>query len=182
MKGNKRLAIIGLGTLASRGIKSIVRDCEDLLADTFINFSDFMPLAENYDSYVADSLIFAGNLDFFMPRRQKTVVVGNFVNSDNDNGSGPFVISYHTDEAVIEAYFKKMAGDRDDESMPTGELSQREQEVLRLIATGKLNKEIADQLCISVNTVITHRKNISAKLGIKSASGLSLYAVMNGYI
>ncbi|MDE6753269.1 MAG: helix-turn-helix transcriptional regulator, partial [Muribaculaceae bacterium] len=50
------------------------------------------------------------------------------------------------------------------------------------IAQGKINKEIADILCISVNTVITHRKNISSKLGIKSASGLSLYAMMNGII
>ena len=43
-------------------------------------------------------------------------------------------------------------------------------------------KEIADSLNISVNTVLTHRKNISSKLGIRSVSGLSLYAMMNGII
>ncbi|MBD5184180.1 MAG: response regulator transcription factor [Bacteroidales bacterium] len=64
----------------------------------------------------------------------------------------------------------------------TGELSGREKEVLKELASGKTNKEIADRLSISVNTVITHRKNISSKLGIKSVSGLSLYALMNGVI
>lgn len=61
-------------------------------------------------------------------------------------------------------------------------LSSREMEVIHEVATGKTNKEIAETLCISVNTVITHRKNIYAKLGIRSASGLSLYAMMHGLI
>lgn len=62
------------------------------------------------------------------------------------------------------------------------ELSQREIDVLCLLAKGLTNKEIADRLFISINTVLTHRKNISAKLGIRSISGLSVYAIMNGYI
>lgn len=57
-------------------------------------------------------------------------------------------------------------------------LSEREIEILRLIATGMANKEIADKLNISINTVITHRKNISQKTGIKSVSGLTIYAVV----
>jgi DNA-binding CsgD family transcriptional regulator len=61
-------------------------------------------------------------------------------------------------------------------------LSIREIDVLKEIAKGKTNKEIADTLCISVNTVITHRRNLTAKIGIRSASGLSLYAMMNGLI
>ena len=55
-------------------------------------------------------------------------------------------------------------------------------EVLVLITKGLINKEIADKLNISLTTVITHRKNITEKLGIKSVSGLTIYAVMNGYI
>ena len=58
-------------------------------------------------------------------------------------------------------------------------LSQREKDVLRLIARGYLNKEIANELFISINTVLSHRKNITAKLGIKSVSGLTFYAMMN---
>ena len=62
------------------------------------------------------------------------------------------------------------------------ELSAREIEVLVLITKGLINKEIADKLNIGLTTVITHRKNITEKLGIKSVSGLTIYAVMNGYV
>ena len=71
--------------------------------------------------------------------------------------------------------------DKQSEILPH-ELSPRETEVLRLVAKGLMNKEIADRLNISINTVLSHRKNLTAKLGIKTVSGLSFYAMMNGYI
>lgn len=61
-------------------------------------------------------------------------------------------------------------------------ISQRELDVLRLVALGLLNKEIADKLNISLNTVLSHRKNITAKLGIKTVSGLVVYCITNGYL
>ena len=62
------------------------------------------------------------------------------------------------------------------------ELTRREIEVLRLLTKGYSNKEIADQLFVSTHTVITHRKNISEKTGIKSASGLTMYAILKKII
>ncbi len=61
-------------------------------------------------------------------------------------------------------------------------LSSREIEILTLIAQGYSNKEIANNLHISINTVITHRKNITDKLDIKTIAGLTVYAIMNNYI
>ncbi len=61
-------------------------------------------------------------------------------------------------------------------------LSDREKEVLTLVAKGKMNKEIADILNISVFTVMTHRKNISKKLGINNIAGLAVYAIINGLV
>ena len=66
-------------------------------------------------------------------------------------------------------------------SEPNG-LTSREIEVLVCIVRGMANKEIAEELNISITTVISHRKNIMEKLNIKSVSGLTIYAVMNGYI
>lgn len=62
------------------------------------------------------------------------------------------------------------------------EISRREKDVLRLVALGFTNKEIAERLFISSHTVITHRKNITAKLGIKTIAGLTVYAVINKLI
>jgi DNA-binding CsgD family transcriptional regulator len=65
---------------------------------------------------------------------------------------------------------------------PDDELTVREKEVLALVAMGHSNKEIAEKLFISIHTVISHRKNITEKLGIKSISGLTVYAILNRVI
>ncbi len=62
------------------------------------------------------------------------------------------------------------------------ELSKRETDVLIAVAKGMMNKEIADQMNISIHTVISHRKNITRKTGIKSVSGLTVYAMLNNLI
>ena len=61
-------------------------------------------------------------------------------------------------------------------------LSGRKKDVLQLLATGLSNKEIADKLNISIHTVISHRKNITQKTGIKTVSGLTIYAVTQNLI
>ena len=61
-------------------------------------------------------------------------------------------------------------------------LSDRERDVVIGVVQGMLNKEIADRLCISVNTVITHRRNIARKLQIHSPAGLTIYAIVNGLV
>lgn len=61
-------------------------------------------------------------------------------------------------------------------------LSEREKDVIVEVVQGMQNKEIADHLCISVNTVITHRRNIARKLQIHSAAGLTIYAIVNGLV
>ncbi len=61
-------------------------------------------------------------------------------------------------------------------------LSPREKDIVRLVAQGKGNKEIADRLRISTHTVATHRRNISSKLDIHSGAGLTIYAIINGLV
>ena len=61
-------------------------------------------------------------------------------------------------------------------------LSDREKEVIVSLVQGMSNKEIADHLCISTNTVITHRRNIARKLQIHSPAGLTIYAIINGLV
>ncbi len=71
-------------------------------------------------------------------------------------------------------------GEEDDKQADL--LSPREIEVAKLLVEGLINKEIASELNIGLTTVITHRKNIFEKLGIKSIAGLTIYAIMKRYI
>ena len=64
----------------------------------------------------------------------------------------------------------------------SGELSAREKEILVCVAQGMLNKEIADKFNLSIYTVISHRKNITRKTGIKTVAGLTVYALLNNLI
>ncbi|NOU58386.1 response regulator transcription factor [Marinifilum caeruleilacunae] len=83
-------------------------------------------------------------------------------------------------EKLQQFFYDPMTDDSQDED--SRGLSDREIDVLKAVALGCSNKEIADQLFISINTVITHRKNITSKLGIKTISGLTVYALMNNII
>ena len=62
------------------------------------------------------------------------------------------------------------------------QLSDREKDVVVALVQGMSNKQIADHLYISVNTVITHRRNIARKLQIHSSAGLTIYAIVNGLV
>ena len=66
----------------------------------------------------------------------------------------------------------------DDEENPDS-LSQREKEIVVCVVKGMTNKEIAETLCLSIHTVITHRRNIVKKLQIHSVAGLTIYAIVN---
>lgn len=67
-------------------------------------------------------------------------------------------------------------------AMESTELTDREKEILVAVAKGLTNKSIAEQCHLSVHTVITHRKNLTRKTGIKSVSGLTVYAILNNLI
>lgn len=68
------------------------------------------------------------------------------------------------------------------DTSPANTLSDREKEVITCVVKGMSNKEIAEHLYISVNTVMTHRRNISRKLQIHSAAGLTIYAIVHRLI
>ena len=80
-------------------------------------------------------------------------------------------------------HFRKvLAKEAEEDVSPREGLSEREKEILVCVAHGMLNKEIADQNNISIHTVISHRKNITRKTGIKTVAGLTVYAILNGLI
>ncbi len=86
-------------------------------------------------------------------------------------------------ESIIEIIKKELKKDRKiNKNLLVNSISKREEEVIRYISLGLSNKEIADKMFISIHTVISHRKNITRKLGVKSTSAITIYAVLNKII
>ncbi len=94
--------------------------------------------------------------------------------------SGKSYLSPGVSEKVIQGYLKGKEGSRALGSWES--LSQREREVLKLIAEGYKNKEIAADLCISLKTVEKHRANLMKKLDLHNAAALTVYAVEKGLV
>ena len=91
---------------------------------------------------------------------------------------GKRYLSPGVSQQVVEGYLAGNITIKSDSSWDT--LTKREREVLKLIAEGHKNREIADYLCISENTVVKHRANLMEKLDMHNVSALTAYAVRKG--
>lgn len=92
------------------------------------------------------------------------------------------ILYYEDDKLSLEKKLRYQTGKYQNGETAHKDLSQREITILKLIVRGLTHQEIADKLFLSIHTVNTHRKNINKKLGIKTVSGLSVYAIMNHLI
>lgn len=88
-------------------------------------------------------------------------------------------INLFDDIETLSAKLSAMIHVNEEENSDSESLSQREKEILGYVVKGMTNKEIAEKLYISVHTVITHRRNITRKLQVHSAAGLTIYAIVN---
>ena len=188
--GRPKMAIIDPNTLAVLGLKTILQEVMPIITvDTFGSLSELE--SNNPDSYihyfVAMNIVIE-NRQFFLDRRRRTIVL----TMSTDAQMGDF---HCLCTNVPEHVFIRSILSLQQKAHPQGKnipplpqvlqkkiLSDRELEVLSLIVQGNTNKEIAEKLCIGLTTVITHRKNIMDKLGAKSVSALTIYAVMHGYV
>jgi two-component system response regulator NreC len=93
--------------------------------------------------------------------------------------AGKAYLSPEISDKVIEGYLE---GRRPKSKSSWDTLTQREREVLKMIAEGHKNKEIAEHLCISSKTVEKHRANLMQKLNLHSAASLTTYAVEKGLV
>ena len=84
---------------------------------------------------------------------------------------------YDTEEQVREKISRLLS--LREETIKYESLSAREKEVIACVIKGMTNKQIAEKLCLSTHTIITHRRNISSKLNIHSTAGLTIYAIAN---
>ncbi len=192
MGGRPKIAIVDSNTLAMLGLKQILQNVLPIMqVDMFGSFTDLTNA--NPDSYVhffAAVAIVLENRAFFSERRMKTIVLTTSTDPNAQlSGFHSLCINVPEEQLVRSILMLEQHAHAHGKNLPPMPkvlqakiLSDREIEVLALIVQGFINKEIADQLNIGLTTVITHRKNIMEKLGMKSVSALTIYAVMHGYV
>ena len=184
MRRNKKIALILKDTLRSCGLQSLLVDYfQPVEITAFPTLEGLLPSGtESFDYYFTEAEAFAEGPDYFLPRRNKTIVVVSHSDGAHSGNALQCLATDLTPEQLIEQLQQIFEAAPQQELEGNKELSSREIDVLQLVAKGITNKEIADKLNISLNTVLTHRKNITTKLGIKTVSGLTFYAIMNGLL
>ncbi len=187
--GKSAIAVLTPHILVGLGFRTILEKiappCEIAVFDDFAEFEASDPA--RYAHYFASTQLFALHRDFFLANARHTILLGR--------GSAPLCdrirqvdIFRGEEQLVRELIHTLREAHRPDHTVrrtePTTDrpaLTPREVEVLTLVARGLLNKEIADRLQIGVTTVISHRRNLMQKLGVRSAAALVICAVGMGY-
>lgn len=190
--GRPAIAIIDSNTLAVIGLKQILKDVMSFMEiETFKSFEDLEDHhPDTYFHYFAANTIVLNHRSFFQERKHKTIVLTNSSDPNTWMNDFHYLCVNVPEKQLIKSLLRlEQFGHPHGKNLPpvpkTGDtkvLTDREIEVLALIARGYLNKEIADRLNIGLTTVISHRKNIQEKLGKKSVAALTIYAVMQGYV
>lgn len=195
MNGNRipHIAIVDPNALAAIGLRQLLQQVIPIMQVDAFRSLDELEARGDADAFVhyfvAQSIVVA-HMPFFQQRRTKTIVI-TLSRDPKTRLSGFHSLCVDTTEEALVKHLLLMeqhahAHGRNLPPMPpplrAKVLSDREIQVLSLIVQGHINKEIADQLNIGLTTVITHRKNIMEKLGLRSVSALTIYAVMHGYV
>ena len=187
-----KIAIIDANTLATLGLKQILQNVMPIMTvDTFGSFTELEANhPEQYFHFFVSMHIVLENKPFFLAQRKKTIVLT--LSLDTISQLSEFhslCINVPESELVRSLLMLEQHAHGHGQNLPPMPkvlqqkiLSDREIEVMSLIVQGFINKEIADKLNIGLSTVITHRKNIMDKLGLKSVSALTIYAVTHGYV
>ena len=187
-----QIAIIDPNTLSALGLKALLQNVMPIMTvDTFGSFAELESNhPEHYFHYFVAMSIVLENKPFFLEHRRKTIVLTLSLDTMSQLSEFHSLCINVPEQQLVRSLLalEQHAHGRGEHMPPMPEalrrkiLTDREIEVMSLIVQGYINKEIANKLNIGLATVITHRKNIMEKLGMKSVSALTIYAVTHGYV
>ena len=192
MEGRPRIAVVDPNTLAALGLKQLLQTVMPIMTvDTFGSFTELSAnQPEKYFHYFVAMNIVLENKSFFSEHQRKTIVLTLSLDSSSQLSEFHSLCINVPEKELVRALLalEQHAHGKGEHLPPMPKmlqqsiLSDREIQVMSLIVQGYINKEIVDRLHIGLATVITHRKNMMDKLGLKSVSALTIYAVTHGYV
>lgn len=189
----KKIILITPSKIIARGINAILSDYGDFRLEAIL--SDILRENENVlKNTSVDIIIIDTGLWGYSSRRQFRSLISEYsdaaiigvntlaLDEESKKLYDELFSIYDAPSVIINKLRAANTSERELSEQNKNELSIREQEILVCVAKGMLNKEIADKFNISIHTVITHRKNITKKTGIKTVAGLTVYALLNNLI
>ena len=192
MADNKifKILLIEPSEIVAAGMSAIINKSKEFkLSATLPNLSYYKNRNNAFDIVIINPAVIDYNERFdirsiFCPGGRETAVVALTYTSYDENVLRQYddcIGIYDSAARIFQKLHNAIKQSKENKS-ELYELSTRERAILIAVAKGKTNKEIADEFNISIYTVISHRRNISRKLGINSISGLTVYAIMNKLI
>lgn len=194
MKNDKYIAFIEPSTIIREGIMTILRNSTNAINYKAIYFDNINQLSD-YKNIASIRLVIVNsaisqsdvlNIQILRNELNKMKWVGCISSNHHRDFSiivDNFIYLSDRPEKINNILKNCLSKYKDSENTVLEKnLSKREIDVLKLLVKGNANKEIADKLNISIHTVITHRKNITQKLGIKSTAAMVIYAVAHNII
>jgi DNA-binding CsgD family transcriptional regulator len=187
MLEGKQIAIISPNCLIGFGLRNILTEIfSPEKINIFFCFDEYVTTYPDIhpDFIFVQSQNYVLHYEYYQPLRNKVIVLTQNDFENIPSNSSLALLDMYREQSDIIDQLERIFRQRINyaENQYAEELTNREIEVLKLVAQGFINKQIADVLCISTHTVISHRKNITRKLGISTVSGLTVYALINGLI
>ncbi len=162
-------------------VASVVDNIDDLNDKMIIHNPDILIVNPLMMGYTNNNIIRQINQNY--PDTICIALVTTFIDKNMLRYFKEFIELSDSKQKVANKIFNIINNNDDSSSQNESvDLSNRETDVLICVAKGMTNKDISDMLNISVHTVVTHRKNIVKKTGIKSVSGLTVYALLNNLV
>jgi DNA-binding NarL/FixJ family response regulator len=188
-EGKYRIVLIEPSEIVAAGIAAIIgRNPEFTVVKTLSNISYFNNSGNNADIIIVNPAVVDYNdrLDIRSCLGAGDAVVVALTHSNYEENVlrqyDECIGIYDNGSRITQKLKSAMEEKSQAPKSDINELSGRERDILTAVAKGLTNKEIADEFNISIYTVISHRRNISQKLGINSIPGLTVYAIMNKLI
>ncbi len=184
MNGNKyTIALLDASEIILGGLQTIVENHKHFVAERY----ETLPFIAKRDvNIVVLNPLFVVELGWtkikeYFPNAKFVALIYNYTERDLRNQFDA-VIEVNDTVAHIISTLEGIVNLEPNKNSDTEEISDREKEILIAVAKGMTSKEIAHSHNISIHTVITHRRNIVRKTGIKTVSGLLVYALLNNLI
>lgn len=174
-----KISLLGLPVITSYGLRALIE--ARWPQHQVLICSDTQKGVAEAECYIVSASVLASMARFFMSRLDRVLLLTFSAHTDEPVMAmlSPFASEQDIYRQLEKLFSTASAVSAEHSHVP---LTSREIDVIKLTAAGQTSRQIADNLCISTNTVLTHRKNIASKTGLHTVSAITHFAMLHGLL